>query len=120
MSGRELDPDGTDSYHPEHPWEQVGHRLYLPPQQRTKLNWPPERTFPHGPHEARVWDRLPVRIVREPSWRREYGADLNPPRCGLLCALGIHRWDYSGNAATHAPTPIRCERCGTPYPGDPS
>lgn len=28
----------------------------------------------------------------------------------LLCAIGIHRPDYSGNAHTHAPAPIRCER----------
>lgn len=27
------------------------------------------------------------------------------------CLLGLHRSDYSGNAHTHAPAPIRCERC---------
>lgn len=74
MSGRELDPDGTDSFHPEHPWEQVGHPLYLPPAERTLFNWPPERAFPVGPHEASVWDSLPVRIVpQRQNWRREYG-----------------------------------------------
>lgn len=30
----------------------------------------------------------------------------------LLCLVGVHRWDYSGNAHTHAPAPIRCERPG--------
>lgn len=30
----------------------------------------------------------------------------------ILCRLGIHSWDYSGYAWTHAPRPIRCERCG--------
>lgn len=29
----------------------------------------------------------------------------------LLCHLGLHRWNYSGNAHTHAPAPVRCERC---------
>ena len=31
----------------------------------------------------------------------------------LLCHLGLHTWDYSGNAWTHAPAPIRCEHCRT-------
>lgn len=42
----------------------------------------------------------------------------NPPRRSrgpligrLLCRLGFHRSDYSGNPHTHAPAPIRCERC---------
>ncbi|MBD8477581.1 hypothetical protein [Microbacterium sp. CFBP 8794] len=113
MSGRELDPDGTDSHHPEHPWEQAGHVLYLPPQQRTMLNWPPEPAYPAGPHEAKQWDRLPVRVAPEPSWRREYGGlSAKPNTVGLRCALGIHRWGYSGNAYTQAPATIRCERCG--------
>lgn len=73
MSGREFDPDGTDSYHPDHPWEQTGHRLYIEPSQRTSLNWPPEPAYPHGPHEAKQWDSLPVRIAPEPAWRRQYG-----------------------------------------------
>lgn len=30
----------------------------------------------------------------------------------LLCCIGIHSWDYFGYAHTHAPRPIRCERCG--------
>lgn len=63
MSGRELDPDGTDSYHPEHPWEQAGHPLYLPANARTAFNWPPEPAQPHGPHEAQQWRRLPARIT---------------------------------------------------------
>lgn len=33
----------------------------------------------------------------------------------LLCAIGLHSWDYYGNAHTHAPRPIRCERCGVRY-----
>lgn len=57
MSGRELDPDGTDSYHPQHPWEQVGHPLYLAPHERTSLNWPPVPAYPMGPHGAKQWDR---------------------------------------------------------------
>lgn len=61
MSGRELDAVGTDSYHPEHPWEQAGHELYLPPQERTKMNWPPEWATPAGPAEEKVWQNLPVR-----------------------------------------------------------
>jgi hypothetical protein len=59
MSGTELDPDGTDSYHPEHPWEQVGHPLYLYPWDRTKQNWPPVLAQAAGPHEAKQWDSLP-------------------------------------------------------------
>ena len=61
MSGRELDPDGTDSYHPQHPFEQVGHEMYLPPSQRTRSNWPPIPSKPAGPHEERQWKRLPRR-----------------------------------------------------------
>ena len=37
----------------------------------------------------------------------------------FLCRLGLHRWDYCGNAYRHAPAPIRCERCRKPYAGDP-
>lgn len=33
----------------------------------------------------------------------------------LLCWLGLHSWDYSGNAYSHAPRPIHCERCGVKY-----
>ena len=113
MSGRELDPDGTDSYHPQHPWEQVGHPLYLPPGQRTRLNWPPEPARPAGPHEARTWDQLPVRVKPDPAWDREYRPMVAPPRpVSLRCALGIHAWDYNGHPQTHAPAPIRCHRCG--------
>lgn len=67
MSGRELDPDGTDSYHPEHPWEQTTHPLYLPPDQRTAFNWPPEPAHPHGAHEAQEWGRLPARVPVAPT-----------------------------------------------------
>lgn len=73
MSGRESDPDGADSYHPDHPWEQVGHPLYIEPGQRTSLNWPPAPAYPASPREAKQWDALPVRITPEPSWRRQYG-----------------------------------------------
>jgi hypothetical protein len=59
MSGRELDPDGTDSYHPEHPWESCGHRKYIQPSERTKANWPPERSQAVGWHEEYIWDALP-------------------------------------------------------------
>ncbi|MDQ1206193.1 hypothetical protein QE377_002552 [Microbacterium sp. SORGH_AS 862] len=112
MSGRELDPDGTDSYHPEHPWESVGHPLYLPPSQRTRLNWPPEPAYPAGPHEAKLWDRLPVRVAAEPAWRRQYGYAHPAPRRPLLCRIGLHAWPLSVNAYTQAPAPVRCERCG--------
>ncbi len=60
MSGVELDPDGTNSYHPEHPWEQTAHPLYIPPSRRTKANWPPVPSRPAGPHETHVWDSLPT------------------------------------------------------------
>lgn len=33
----------------------------------------------------------------------------------LLCLVGLHHWDYSGNAFTFAPAIIRCERCRIPY-----
>ncbi|UAJ15492.1 hypothetical protein SEA_PUPPERS_61 [Gordonia phage Puppers] len=29
----------------------------------------------------------------------------------VLCRLGFHSWDYYGCAWSHAPAPIRCERC---------
>jgi hypothetical protein len=61
MSGRELDPDGTDSYHPEHPWEQTAHLLYLPPARRTRDNWPPVAARPVGPYERDQWKSLPER-----------------------------------------------------------
>lgn len=74
MSGRELDPDGTDSYHPEHPWEQSGHELYIAPSQRAKTNWPPESTFPAGPNEAKQWSSLPERPPKlYGDWYRLYG-----------------------------------------------
>lgn len=73
MSGRELDPDGTDSYHPEHPWEQVGHELYVSPRDRTRLNWPPVPAKPAGPYEARQWKRLPKNPPRPPKWWRTFG-----------------------------------------------
>ena len=73
MSGRELDPDGTDSYHPEHPWEQVGHPLYIQPDQRTRANWPPVPATPAGPHEARLWTRLPKKAPKPLKWRRTFG-----------------------------------------------
>ena len=60
MSGRELDPDGTDSYHPHHPWEQTSHALYVVPGKRTRASWPPVRdASPSGPTEALAWKRLP-------------------------------------------------------------
>lgn len=74
MSLRDLDPDGTNSYHPEHPWEQVGHWLYITPEMRAKINWPPEPTYPHGPHEAKQWDGLPdMPPMLRGDWYREYG-----------------------------------------------
>lgn len=77
MSGRELDRDGTDSYHPEHPWEQVGHRLYLPPQYRSKANWPPRDAQPVGPHEQAEWESG----LEDP-------ADFEP------CDAEMHTFDY--------------------------
>ena len=73
MSGRELDPDGTDSYHPQHPWEQVGDPLYLPPDRRTRANWPPVPAEPAGPTEAATWSRLPKRGPKPPKWKRTFG-----------------------------------------------
>lgn len=73
MSGRELDPDGTDSYHPHHPWEQVGHELYLPPSERTRNNWPPVPAEPTGPHEAKQWRKLPKHGPQPPAWKQTYG-----------------------------------------------
>lgn len=29
----------------------------------------------------------------------------------LMCRLGLHHWNYSGFAHSHAPAPIRCYRC---------
>ena len=112
MSGRELDPDGTDSFHPEHPWEQVTHPLWIAPDRRTSLNWPPEPAYPAGPHEAKLWDRLPVRVTPTPEWRRLYGYAHPKGRTPILCKLGIHRSDYSGSPHTHAPRAIHCRRCG--------
>lgn len=67
MSGRELDPDGTDSYHPQHPWEQTTHELYLPPSERTRTNWPPAPAEAAGPHEAKQWRKLPKHAARPPQ-----------------------------------------------------
>jgi hypothetical protein len=75
VSGRELDPDGTDSYHPEHPWEQSGHPLYLHPGQRTRDNWPPETAAPAGKHEAKQWDKLP-KTAKKVAQFRVYGQRL--------------------------------------------
>lgn len=76
MSGTELDTDGTDSYHPEHPWEQVGHALYIAPELRAKDNWPPERTYPVGPAEAIRWANLPDRLIGlKGDWYRQYGPE---------------------------------------------
>lgn len=116
MSGRELDPDGTDSYHPQHPWEQAGHPQYLAPSERTRLNWPPEPAYPAGPHEAKQWDRLPIRLKPEPTWRREYGHPwTKPARRPILCALGLHAYPRYVDAHTQAPAPVRCSRCGRAY-----
>jgi hypothetical protein len=59
MSGYEASPDGTDAYHPEHPWEQVGHHLYVYPWNRTKANWPPSAARAVGPSEREEWEALP-------------------------------------------------------------
>lgn len=85
MSGRELDPDGTDSYHKEHPWEQTTHELYLPPSERTRLNWPPVPARAAGPHEAKQWRRLPWQVKQraEPDMfgpGHSYPAPPPPPR----------------------------------------
>ena len=72
MSGRELDPDGTDSYHPEHPFEQAGHPLYLRPNERTRSNWPPVPAQPAGPHEESIWEALPKRAP-QPKPTKTYG-----------------------------------------------
>lgn len=72
MSGRELDPDGTDSYHEDHPWEQVGHELYIAPSRRSRENWPPVTARPHGAHEERMWRRLPKK-VKAPRERPLFG-----------------------------------------------
>lgn len=50
-------------------------------------------------------------------WAPTYATAHHVPAPGhtrrpLLCRLGIHRAGYSGNAHTHAPAPIRCDRCG--------
>ncbi len=66
MSGTELDPDGTDSYHPQHPFEQSAHSLYLPPSLRTRSNWPPVPAKPAGAHEEAAWKGLP----RKPKQHR--------------------------------------------------
>jgi hypothetical protein len=79
MSGRELDPDGTDSYHPEHPWEQVGHPQYLAPDERTSLNWPPEPAQPAGPHEAKQWRSLPARPRKPKADRETFGPGYTYP-----------------------------------------
>jgi len=98
MSGLEFDPDGTNSFHAEHPWEQVGHPLYIYPDQRTRSNWPPEAAYPHGPHEASQWDALPEKIPEGPKWRKLYGVS-NPvymksthvPKIadGSFCSCGL-------------------------------
>jgi len=71
MSGTELDPDGTNSYHPDHPWEQSGHPLYIAPGYRSKGNWPPEAAFPAGTHEESIWRALPETSGALPV-RRQY------------------------------------------------
>jgi hypothetical protein len=76
VSGTELDSDGTDSYHPQHPWEQVGHRLYLPPQQRSRGNWPPEPAQPVGPAEEHQWQTLPRHAEESPQRTTYLGLDL--------------------------------------------
>jgi hypothetical protein len=86
MSGRELDPDGTDSYHPQHPWEQVGHELYIDPTNRTAQNWPPvSDATPAGTHEAGVWSRLPG---SEAAKWREHSTILNRIGWRISQALG--------------------------------
>jgi hypothetical protein len=68
MSGRELDPDGTDSYHPDHPWEQVGHPLYRHPDERAQINWPPQPARPVGPHEESIWKSMPLTPPSTPTF----------------------------------------------------
>jgi hypothetical protein len=72
MSGTELDPDGTDSYHPQHPWEQCSHPLYLPPNQRARSNWPPVPTKPAGVHEESTWKAMPSN-PKQPRSTKTYG-----------------------------------------------
>lgn len=73
MSGRELDRDGTDSFHPEHPWEQSGHPKYLTPARRSKQNWPPAPAFPTGVAEALAWASLPELTPQlKGDWFRQY------------------------------------------------
>lgn len=73
MSGTELDTDGSDSYHEQHPWEQLGHPLYIPVAKRAKSNWPPESAWPTGEAEAKRWDSLPdMPPETRPEWYREY------------------------------------------------
>lgn len=60
MSGRELEADGSDSYHDDHRWEQVGHSLYISPSDRWRGNWPPVAAYPYGPVEQRAWESLPT------------------------------------------------------------
>jgi hypothetical protein len=79
MSGVELDPDGTDSYHPQHPWEQTSHHRYLAPAWRSKENWPPVNCQPVGPYERSVWEALPdrVNLTDEIPW---FGPNHRPRR----------------------------------------
>ena len=79
MSGRELDPDGTDSYHPQHPWEQTMHPLYLPSDQRTRSNWPPVPAQPAGPYEERVWRKLPKKPTRPAYGPKTFGPGFTYP-----------------------------------------
>jgi hypothetical protein len=101
MSGRELDSDGTDSYHPQHPWEQVGHPLYLYPKQRTLDNWPPEAALPAGPAEAAAWRALPE-VAAEPEMAAEWH---NRGNCGPSC----DGWTVSPNRRNFTGVdPCRC------------
>lgn len=129
MSGRELDPDGTDSYHPQHPWEQTAHELYLPPSERTRENWPPEPAQPAGAFEEIQWRALPETPVQRRRERPMFGpGHTYPPkraprgpagdsgaRRPILCALGLHTYPAHVTAHTQAPAPVRCERCGRAY-----
>jgi hypothetical protein len=76
MSGRELDEDGTDSYHVGHPWEQAGHPQYLPPKRRDKTNWPPVWAKPAGSSEASQWENLPDKLPPPPEEKLYKGTDV--------------------------------------------
>lgn len=52
--------------HPEHPFEEPGHPLFIPEAERTRLVWPPEPATPHDDAEAEVWADLPYEVGQPP------------------------------------------------------